>query len=166
MSAKQREITLFFQNKKQKTNDNFDENPADIGILSTNSNETQDETKMSTELPQSEPPQTSTSPNPQSSSAAIPQTSSPASPQITSPTTPKNSSIAIPQTLSSASPQVTLPATPKIKCEYIYCASDHPFVPQNKSDLKSSDGKRNCQVEWFMKNKWLSYCQVRNKKQF
>jgi cytoskeletal protein RodZ len=150
MSAKQREITLFFQNKKQKTNDNFDENPADIGILSTNSNETQDETKMSTELPQSE----------------IPQTSSPASPQITSPTTPKNSSIAIPQTLSSASPQVTLPATPKIKCEYIYCASDHPFVPQNKSDLKSSDGKRNCQVEWFMKNKCLSYCQVRNKKQF
>jgi len=45
MSAKQSQITCFFQNKKQKTND-FDENLASVDILSNNFKKTQDGTEL------------------------------------------------------------------------------------------------------------------------
>jgi hypothetical protein len=50
MSVKQSQITsCFSQNKKQKTNDDFDGNSAFVDILSNNLNETQGETELSAE---------------------------------------------------------------------------------------------------------------------
>ena len=63
MSIKKSKITSFFsQNgKKQKTNDDFDGNPAPLDILSNSLNETAGEIELCADMLSLEPPKASTS---------------------------------------------------------------------------------------------------------
>ncbi len=73
-------------------------------------------------------------------------------------------------TLSSSTlALLTLPSftstssTTRLKCEATCCTSDYLYVPQNQSEFKLSSDKRSCQLGWFLKYQWLTYCKVRNK---
>jgi hypothetical protein len=61
MQAKQGRITYFFQNKKQKTNDDGDEISASTDLLLNNLNEAQDEVASCAEISTLELSRTSTS---------------------------------------------------------------------------------------------------------
>ena len=178
MSAKRSQITSFFsQNKEQKTNNDFDVNSASLDILSNSLNEIQDETDLCTEMSSLEPSETSTSAPLTSPSFKTPSSTLalPSSPALTSasPTSPSStlalltlssSTSVSPTSLSSTSVLSTSPSsTSKLKCEATYCTSDLLFVPRNQSDLKLSSDKRSCQLGWFLKYQWLTYCKVRNK---
>lgn len=48
----------------------------------------------------------------------------------------------------------------KEKCNLLCCMSDTRYIPDEQSNLKSSSDKRSCQLGWFTKYNWLSYCKV------
>ena len=161
MSAIRSQITSFFsQNKKEKTNDDFDVNSASLDILSNSLNEIQDETELCTEMSSLEPSETSTSAPLTLSSFKTPSSTLalPSSPALTSasPTsallTLSSSTSVSPTSLSSTSVLSTSPSsTSKLKCEATCCTSDLLFVPRNQSDFKPSSDKRSCQLGWFSK---------------
>ncbi|CAF1551807.1 unnamed protein product [Adineta ricciae] len=131
MSDKQIQITFFFKNKKQKTSDNVDRNSAAVNTTSGNLNQVEDGI-------------TTFSPTSPSSTTASP---------IASP-------LSTAGLLSSIT--ITSPSSMrKLKCEFVCCTSDKPFVPETQVNLKASDDKRSCQLGWFVKYKWLSFCQVK-----
>ncbi|CAF4616577.1 unnamed protein product, partial [Rotaria sp. Silwood2] len=168
MPAKQTQIMSFFQNKKRKIHNSFDGNSLPVDTSSTISNETQEELELCEEIPSFEPPTISA---PVSPTAAPSRTTSsttvlsaPSSPTtILSRLTLSTSPPSIPTSTKIASSAPTSPIQ-KLKCELACCTSEYPFVPEDQSDLESTGRKRICQLGWFTKFKWLSYCKVRNNK--
>jgi hypothetical protein len=126
MSAKQSQITSFFQNKKQKTND-FDENSASVDILSNNLNKNQDRTELCVQISSSEPPETSTSSTSILISSAPVASPSSTSAPVTSPSS-TSASLTSPLSISILSPSPLSPS--KDQCQLSCCTSDYPFVPQ------------------------------------
>ncbi|CAF1474490.1 unnamed protein product [Rotaria sordida] len=100
-----------------------------------------------------------------SSTLALPTSSSSTLVSLTSP----SSILALPTSPSSTSTSLTSPSstsastTTKLKCEAICCTSNDLYVPRNQSDFKLSSDKRSCQLGWFLKYQWLTYCQSENK---
>jgi hypothetical protein len=177
MPAKQSQIMSFFQSKKRKTSNSFDGNSLPVDMSSTVSNEAQEELELLEEIPSSEPLKISA---PVSPTAAPSRTTSsttvlsaPSSPttilsRLTLSTSPP--SIPTSPTIASSAPTspITVPLIRKLKCQLECCTSEYPFVPGDQSDLESSSDssshKRTCQLGWFMRFKWLSYCNVSNNK--
>ncbi|CAF3101494.1 unnamed protein product, partial [Rotaria sp. Silwood2] len=89
--------------------------------------------------------------------------SAPSSPTtILSRLTLSTSPPSIPTSTKIASSAPTSPIQ-KLKCELACCTSEYPFVPEDQSDLESTGRKRICQLGWFTKFKWLSYCKSKKK---
>ena len=168
MPAKQSQIMSFFQNKKRKISNSFDGNSLPVDISSTISNETQEELELCEEIASFEPPTISApvSPTTAPSRTTLSTTvlSAPTSPTtILSSLTISTSPPSIPTSTKIASSAPTS-SMQKLKCELACCTSEYPFVPKDQSDLESTGRKRTCQLGWFTKFKWLSYCKVRNNK--
>jgi hypothetical protein len=183
MPAKQSQIMSFFQSKKRKTSNSFDGNSLPVDMSSTISNETQEEMELHEEIPSFEPPKISapvsptTTPSRTISSTTV--LSAPSSPtttlsRLTLSTSPSSiptsptiaSSIPTSPTIASSAPTspIIVSSIRKLKCQLACCTSEYPFVPEDQSDLELSGQKRTCQLGWFMKFEWLSYCKVRNNK--
>ncbi|CAF2996606.1 unnamed protein product [Rotaria sp. Silwood2] len=115
MSAKQSQITSFFsQNKKQKTNKDFDGNSASVDILSINLYEIQGETGLCAEISSLEPSKISTLASLTSSpftspSSIVASLTSPSS-ALASLTSPSSTS-SLPTSLSSTSASLTSPSS-------------------------------------------------------
>ncbi|CAF3876137.1 unnamed protein product, partial [Rotaria magnacalcarata] len=46
-----------------------------------------------------------------------------------------------------------------LKRNLLYCTYYGRYIPENLSHFKSINDKRKCQLGWFNKHNWLSYCQ-------
>ena len=120
MSAKQYQITSFFQNKKQKADsiaDNHEAN-SDVSLINSTGNEENVD--------------------------------------------PTEQSLSLASKLKQASTIIITENETKLKCHLLCCTSDTNarYVPEKQSDFKAASDKRSCQLGWFDKYKWLTYCKV------
>ncbi|CAF4079753.1 unnamed protein product, partial [Rotaria sp. Silwood1] len=111
------------------------------------------------------PPSTLALPTSPSSILALPTSPSSTLVSLTSPSSILALSTSPPSTSTSlTSPSSTSASTTtKLKCEAICCTSNDLYLPRNQSDFKLSSDKRSCQLGWFLKYQWLTYCQSENK---
>ncbi|CAF4989653.1 unnamed protein product [Rotaria sp. Silwood1] len=111
------------------------------------------------------PPSTLALPTSPSSILALPTSPSSTFVSLTSPSSILALSTSPPSTSTSlTSPSSTSASTTtKLKCEAICCTSNDLYLPRNQSDFKLSSDKRSCQLGWFLKYQWLTYCQSENK---
>ncbi|CAF2781386.1 unnamed protein product [Rotaria sp. Silwood2] len=64
---------------------------------------------------------------------------------------------------TEASSAITTENKTKLKCDLLCCMSDTRYIPEKQSHLKSTSDKRSCQLGWFTKYNWLSYCKSSEK---
>ncbi|CAF4270051.1 unnamed protein product [Rotaria sp. Silwood2] len=120
-STKQRQITSFFQSKKQKTSEVVRNHVDSSNNLSVHVSHDEENFNPTQEFMSPEVTEVSTSTT----------------------TTAENETI--------------------LKCNLLCCTCDGRYVPENFSLLKSTNDKRSCQLGWFNKHDWLSYCQSNGK---
>ncbi|CAF5125319.1 unnamed protein product, partial [Rotaria magnacalcarata] len=118
-STKQRQITYFFQSKKQKTCEAA-RNHADNSNNSIHLSDDEENVNPAQEY---------------------------MSPQLTE--------------VSTSTTTMTADNETILKCNLPCCTydGDGRYVPKNLSHLKSTNDKRKCQLGWFNKYDWFSYCQ-------
>ncbi|CAF2034910.1 unnamed protein product [Rotaria magnacalcarata] len=167
MSAKQHKIISFFQNKKQKINDNVDQSSSPItdDSSSNSSNEPQSETELNIEISSSESltasALVSSAPiSPTSMTSALISTISISSAPI-SPTLSLSTRISVTSISSTSISASTESSILELKCELTCCKSDQPFVPQNQSDFKPSGDKRVYECSFQSENRvYCYYCRT------